>query len=211
MSDRERDDGPETDPADRRVRRLRAKAMDLLADARIHVQRIEEIGEHLGWTPDLVDGVGDHLYHAVVAQLDFAAKVVERSHFAAERFLQLRASRRGRDSFNRIDIRHPDDRVSFDFTVRNGSIRSTRVDVKVEFVPHWAVSVTVGARHLRAGQQTSVEITIAGSKADEGHGDRKVRLEPGVHPGEVRVVLENPDGHRVELRRRYFEVWVHKS
>jgi hypothetical protein len=209
MSDREREDGPEIDPADHRVRRLRAKAMDLLADARVHVQRLEEIGEHLGLTPDLVDGVGDHLYHAVVAQLDLAAKLAERSQVVAERFLQRRASPPPKDSFHRLEIRPPSKSASFHFTVRNGSLRATDVTVPVEFVPQWAVDVVVGAPHLKGGQQTSVEVTITAEKAPERDGARERKLEPGVHLGEVRVTLEHP-GHRVDLPRRYFEVWVYK-
>jgi len=94
MNDRDRDredpphvQPPAINPTDGRVRRLRDKAMDLLADARIHVQRLEEIGEHLGLTPDLVEGMGDDLYRAVVAQMDFAAKVFERTQIAAEHFI----------------------------------------------------------------------------------------------------------------------------
>ena len=207
MNDRDRDredrphvEPPAIDPTDRRVHRLRDKAMDLLADARIHVQRLEEIGEHLGLTPDLVEGMGDELYRAVVAQMDFAAKVFERSQVAAERFMQLHGPRRASGHFHRVDIRPPNDRGNFDFTVCNASSRSARVEVKIEFVPDGAAHDKVGTQHLKGGQQTSVEVEIAGSN-----------LKPGVHPGEVRVVLEHPDHHRVELPRQYFEVWVHKS
>jgi len=77
--------------------------------------------------------------------------------------------------------------------------------VKREFVPRKVVRVTPGAKHLKGGQQTSVEVVIDGSKAPEGRP-----LKPGVHPGEVHVVLVHSEGHRVELPRQYFEVWVHQ-
>jgi hypothetical protein len=199
MSDRRRDGRPEYDPADARVARLRDRAMDLLADATVHVQRLEEIGERLGLTPDLADGVGDHLYHAIVAQLDLAAKVVERSHVAAERVLQLGADRwSGESRFQRVDVKRGE-RARYAFTVRNASIRTAKVEVELRFVPSDAATVAIGTKTLHGRHSTSVEVTFDGAK-----------LGAGPHAGEVHVVLVHGVDQRLELPRRCFEVWVHE-
>jgi hypothetical protein len=207
MSDPERGGRPESDPTDERVEHLREKAMDLLADATVHVQRLEEIGERLGLTPDLVDGVGDHLYRAVVAQMDFAAKVMERSYVAAERLWQQRGSHRRSERFHRVDIRPGTLQGSFHFSVRNSSLRSADVEAHVTFVPKSAASIVVGSRHLHSKQETSVEVTIDGSKFLSPGGT----LVAAQHGGDVRTWLVHAGGQRIELPRTYFEVWVHVS
>jgi hypothetical protein len=207
MSDPERGSRPESDPTDERVEHLREKAMDLLADATVHVQRLEEIGERLGITPDLVEGVGDQLYRAAIAQMDFAAKVMERSFVAAERLWQSRGAHRRGERFHRVDIGPGATRASFHFTVRNASLRSADVEAHVAFVPKDAVSLVVGTRHLHSKQETSVEVTLDGSKL----------LAPGgtfvaaQHAGDVSAWLVHAGGQRIELPRTYFEVWVHAS
>ena len=201
MSDPQRGSLPEHNPTDARVVKLRGRAMDLLADATVHVQRLEEIGERLGLTPDLVDGVGDHLYQAVVAQLDLAAKVAERSHVAAERLLQLGVDRwRNEPRFVRVGVKSSG-KESFDFTVRNASLRAARVDVEVHFAPKDAVQPPrIGAKTLQGGRTTSVRITIDAS------GD-KLKSNT-TYTGEIHVVLVHAGDQRVELARRHFEVWV---
>jgi hypothetical protein len=198
MSDRQRGSRPEYNPTDARVVKLRERAMDLLADATVHVQRLEEIGERLGFTPDLADGVGDHLYTAIVAHLDLAAKVVERSQVAAERLVQLGADRwRNEPRFTRVEV-PSDGKKSFEFSVRNASIRTAMVEVSVHFAPKDAVDATrIGTKTLQSGRTTSVQITIDGTK-----------LKSETYAGEVRVVLVHAGDQRLELPCRFFEVWV---
>jgi hypothetical protein len=198
----DREDRPDVEPADRRAKELREKAMDLLAEASIHVQRLEEIGERLGLTPSLADGIGDHLYSAVVAQLDLAAKVVERSHVAAERLLQLGASRKQRRFF-RLELGADERSVRFHFDVHNASIRTATVEARVLFVPSLA-ELEIGNAHLQGRHQTSVEVTIHRSKQGVP------ALEAGVHFGEVAVALLHGGGQRVNLPPVRFEVWVRK-
>jgi hypothetical protein len=195
MNDQDGDDQPESEPADRRAKNLRERAMDLLADTSIHVQRLQEISERAGLAPDLLDGVGDRLYEMVIAQLDLAATVAERSHAAAERLLQYGASRK-QPRFHRLVLEPDQPSVRFDFSVHNASLRSAAVEAHVEFVPGGA-NYEVGHRHLPSGQHTSIEVTIHRSK-----------MEAGVHAGAVDVTLVHAGRQRVTLRRVGFEVWV---
>jgi hypothetical protein len=198
MTDRQRGSRPEHNPTDARVAKLRDRAMDLLADATVHVQRLEEIGERMGLKPDLADGVGDQLYTAIVAQLDLAATVVERSHVAAERLLQLGADRwRNEPRYIRVDVPR-DGKKRIEFTVRNASIRTATVDVSLRFAPKDAVGAPrIGAKTLQAGRTTTVQITIDGSM-----------LKSETYAGEIRVALVHAGGQRLELPCRFFEVWV---
>ncbi len=204
MSDPQDGSRPESDPTDERVKQLRDKALDTLADVAVHVQRLEEIGERLGITPELVDGVGEHLYRAVVAQMDFAAKVVERSYATAERLWQQRASLQRAERFHRVDIRPGAEMGDFHFTVCNSSLRSADVEVEVTFAPADAARVVVGTRHLHPQQETSVEVTIDGSKLKSGNAFVNAQ-----HGGDVRATLVHSGGQRIALPRTYFEVWVH--
>ena len=204
MSDPRDGSRPKSDPTDKRVKELREKAMDTLADVAVHVQRLEEIGERIGITPELVDGVGEHLYRAVVTQMDFAAKVVERSYEAAERLWQQGASMRRAERFFRVDIRPGSERADFHFTVCNSSLRSADVEVEVTFAPAKAASVVVGTRHLHPRQETSVEVTVDGSKLKKGRA-----FVSAQHGGDVRATLVHSGGQRIALPRTYFEVWVH--
>ena len=52
---------PKPRPADLTAKELRDRAMDLLAGAAVHAERIGSAAEKLGLTPDLLDGVGDYL------------------------------------------------------------------------------------------------------------------------------------------------------
>jgi hypothetical protein len=201
MGDRD-DERPDSVPADRRARQLRDRAMDLLADASVHVQRLEEIGERLGLTPDLVDGVGDHLYEAVVAQLDLAAKVMERSRVAAERLWQLGASRK-QDRFFRV-VLEPGGHVRFDFRVRNASIRAATVECETRFHRKHLVVTRVGNPNLKGREETSVEVTVYQQR------DGK-ELDEEVYHGDVDVTLVHGSHQRVKLPPVRFEVWVRKG
>ncbi|HEX7843621.1 MAG TPA: hypothetical protein VF469_39380, partial [Kofleriaceae bacterium] len=81
-------------PTDTRVQGLRERAMDLIADASIHAERINAAAARLGLTPDLLNGMGDQLYEAAVAQLDVASKILERSQAIVDRLFELGARRR---------------------------------------------------------------------------------------------------------------------
>ncbi|HEY6179349.1 MAG TPA: hypothetical protein VIX73_33070, partial [Kofleriaceae bacterium] len=91
--------------ADHKVQAIRSRALELLADAAIHAERINDAAARLGLSPDLVEGLGDHLYEAAVAQLDVASKILERSQAIADRLFDLGA--RQLDSrLMRIDVAH---------------------------------------------------------------------------------------------------------
>jgi hypothetical protein len=82
-------EGPRQKPADREAGAIRERAMGLLADAAVHAQRISAAAEKLGLTPDLVDGLGDQMYEAAVAQLDVVSKILERSQTIADRLIEI--------------------------------------------------------------------------------------------------------------------------
>src|SRR6185436_2098430 len=97
-------DSPRPSPADGKTRAIRERAMELLAGASLHAERIQAAAEKLGLTPDLLDGIGDHVYEAVVAQLDIASKVLERSQAIADRLLDLGGRRGGAGGLIRVDV-----------------------------------------------------------------------------------------------------------
>jgi hypothetical protein len=154
--------GPEQNPVDERAKRVRDRTMDLLADAAIHVQRIEDKAQKLGLSPELVDGVGDSLYEAVVTQLDLALKIVERSQTVVERLFALRLEKKQQRKLLRIDaVVGVANEVRQYVVVTNDAKCS--VDVKTVFKSASLAGRTTlkeGKAKLAPRQETAVEIEI---------------------------------------------------
>lgn len=190
---------PEPRPADQTAQVLRDRAMNLLADAAVHAERIGAAAERLGLTPDLLDGVGDQLYEAAVAQLDLAARILERAQSIADRLLDLGEQRFEARPLLRLDVK-PGEPVALRFVVHNAALQSARVDVAVEAAWDAAAPVVckVGQPQLPGRRQTSVELTIAPEQ-----------LKPReVYAGTVHISLEYDARRRVQLPDREFEIWV---
>jgi hypothetical protein len=198
-SDRpDRDSSLDQGPTDGKVQGLRGRAMDLIADASLHAERINAAAEKLGLTPDLLSGIGDQLYEAAVAQLDVASRILERSQAIVDRLFELGTRRADPGSaLTRLDVTRGEP-ASLRLVVRNASQQVATVSVVVECDGGLALAARVGRRQLDGGRETSVEIPIP---AD--------RVEPGkVYAGTVQLALVYDTVRRVELPRRDFEIWV---
>jgi hypothetical protein len=185
-------------PTDTRVQGLRERAMDLIADASIHAERINAAAARLGLTPDLLNGIGDQLYEAAVAQLDVASKILERSQAIADRLFELGTRRpEPATSLVRVDVTcgQPG---SLRFVVRNAAREAAAVQVVVECDGGLALAARVGRRQLDGGRETSVEIPIPTDQALPGK----------VYAGTAKLALIYATERRVELPRRDFEIWV---
>lgn len=195
-------DGSDLGPTDRKVQGLRERAMDLLADASIHAERINTAAESLGLTPDLLDGIGDQIYQAAVAQLDVASKILERSQAIVDRLFELGARRFDLGSglgsgLIRLDVTRGEP-AALRFAVRNAARDAAAVNVVVECDGGLRLAARVGRRQLDGGRETSVEIPIP---VDQ--------VEPGkVYAGTAQLALVYDPARRVELPRRDFEIWV---
>jgi hypothetical protein len=193
---------PKPRPADDTAHKLRDRAMNLLADAAIHAERIGSAAEKLGLTPDLLDGVGDQLYEAAVAQLDIASKILERSQAIADRLLDLGARRFEIRPLARFDV-GPGRPATLHFVVHNVSPK--RAVVEAELEADWDVAdkikPAIGRRQLAGGRQTMVEFVVP--------PDYLAR-EP-VYAGTARISLLYESGRRVRLPRHDFEVWVQRA
>jgi hypothetical protein len=188
---------PKQRPADLKARVIRERAMELLADASLHAERLQGAATRLGLTPDLLDGVGDQLYDAVVAQLDVASKVLERSQVLADRLVELAAGRCETGRLLRLDVERGRP-AHLRFVVHNASSRTAQVVIDVDWDGDPALAARVGRPLLPAGRETSVEIAIP---TDRVELDR-------VYAGTVRVRLVDDAQRAVELPRRDFEIWV---
>jgi hypothetical protein len=190
---------PSPRPADLTAQLLRERAMEMLAAATVHAERIGAAAEKLGLTPDLLDGVGDQLYDAAVAQLDLASKVLERAQSIADRLLDLGEKRFESRTLLRIDVADGGPAV-VRFDVCNPSLQSAKVVVTVnaEWEIDEEVERKVGQPQLPGKRQTSVEIKISPE-----HIKKRA-----VYAGTVRVALEYDAQHRVQLPDREFEIWV---
>src|SRR5205807_1846371 len=102
--------------------------LELLADAAVHAERINAAAARLGLTPDLVEGLGDHLYEAAVAQLDVASKILERSQAIVERLFDLGARQLEPGRLLRIDV-VPGQPAHVQFVVRNAALEAATVEV----------------------------------------------------------------------------------
>lgn len=188
---------PKHRPADGKAQVIRDRAMELLADASLHAERLGAAAARLGLTPDLLDGVGDQLYDAAVAQLDVASKILERSHAIAERLLELSGGRLEPSRLLRLDV-EPGAPAQLRFVVRNPSPRAAEVAVEVAWDGEAALRARIGRPQLPGGRETSVAIAIPGEC-----------LEPGrVYAGTATVRLADEANRRVELARHDFEIWV---
>ena len=182
--------------ADHKARALRARALELLADASLHAERINQAAERLGLTPDLVDGLGDHLYEAAVAQLDVASKILERSQAIADRLFDVGARQIEASRLMRIDVA-PGRPALVRFVVRNTAPGTAGVAVDATWDGGGELAARIGRSELAAGRETAVEIAIAGD-----------RLRPGrVYAGSAQVRLCYA-GRAIEPPRRDFEIWV---
>ncbi|HEY0992983.1 MAG TPA: hypothetical protein VGD80_38285, partial [Kofleriaceae bacterium] len=185
-------------PADLTAQRLRDRAMEMLAAATVHAERLGAAAEKLGLTPDLLDGVGDQLYDAAVAQLDLASKVLERAQSIADRLLDLGEKRFETRTLTRVDVKAGEP-AALRFVVENVSALSAKVVVTVDGA--WEVDEPIGRKigqeTLPGRRQTSVEISIS---AD--HIKKRA-----VYAGTVHVSLEY-DSRKVQLADREFEIWV---
>lgn len=194
--------GPDLGPTDRKVQGLRERAMDLIADASIHAERINAAAESLGLTPDLLGGIGDQLYQAAVAQLDVASKILERSQAIVDRLFELGARRfdpclGSGPGLTRLDVTRGEP-AALRFVVRNAARDAAAVNVVVECDGGLRLAARVGRRRLDGGRETSVEIPIP---VDQ--------VEPGkVYAGTAQLALVYDTARRVELPRRDFEIWV---
>lgn len=188
---------PDPGPADDRVQALRERAMDLVADASIHAERIHAAAEKLGLTPDLLNGIGDQLYQAAVAQLDVASKILERSQAIVDRLFELGTRRLEPSRLTRLDVTRGQP-ASLRFAVRNAAPEAATVHVVVEWDAGLPIAARVGRRQLQGGRETSVEIAIPTEHVEPGH----------VYAGAAQLALVYDDLRRVELPRRDFEIWV---
>jgi hypothetical protein len=187
---------PKPSHADRKAQVLRERALELLADASLHAERINAAAEKLGLTPDLLDGIGDHLYEAAVAQLDIASKILERSQAIAERLFELGARRVEPSRLVRVDVA-PCTLAQVRFVVRNPLSRTAEVVVDAAWDGGSPLQVRIGRPRLAAGRETSVEIaTTEGLAAGQ------------VYAGCARVRLTCEGHGAVELARHDFEIWV---
>lgn len=187
---------PDKNPTDDKVKRLRERTLDLVADAAVHVQRLDGVAKQLGLTPDLVDGLGDYLYEAAVAQLEVASKVLERSQGIADRLLELAGQRLATTRFARIDAQAGDP-ARFDFVIRNPSDHVATVEVEIEAADSQP-QAQVGQRQLPGRRETAVEIQLATAASDAGRVFAMV----------IRVYLVYERGRRVELAPHELELWV---
>jgi hypothetical protein len=188
--------------ADDAAQRLRDHALNLLADAAIHAERLGSAAEKLGLTPDLLDGVGDQLYEAAVAQLDIASKVLERSQVIADRLLELGERRFETRPLARFDVK-PGEAATLRFVVHNVSPKQANVKVELEadWDTHEKLEPTIGREQLAGGRQTMVEFVVPPS-----YLERRT-----VYAGTARISLFYESGRRVRLPRHDFEVWVHRA
>jgi len=190
---------PAHSPTDSKVKRIRERTMDLIADATVHAQRIDDAARRLGLTPDLVDGLGDEIYDAAVTQLDVASKILERSTVLVDRLLDLGLPRQHRRSlFHRVPAK-VDESTQIYLDVANTAEQTATV--KVEVVPepppkNVVPTVQIGQESLRGGRETAVEILIAPIKT------------AGVYPLVVKVSLVYPGGRRHALPENEYEIWV---
>lgn len=189
---------PDHGPTDTRVLGLRERAMDMIADASLHAERIHAAAERLGLTPDLLNGIGDQLYEAAVAQLDVASKILERSQAIVDRLFELGARRlEPASGLVRLDVTRGQP-GSLRLVVRNAAREAAAVEVVVECDGGLVLAARVGRRQLDGGRETSVEIPIPTDQ-----------VEPGkVYAGTATLALVYGTVRRVELPRRDFEIWV---
>lgn len=189
---------PNPRPADLTAQRLRDRAMEMLAAATVHAERIGAAAEKLGLTPDLLDGVGDQLYDAAVAQLDLASKILERAQSIADRLLDLGEKRFETRTLTRVDVEAGEPAV-LRFVVENVSALSAKVVITVDGT--WDVDEPIGRKvgqeTLPGRRQTSVEISISADHIKKC----------AVYAGTVHVSLDY-DSRKVQLADREFEIWV---
>jgi hypothetical protein len=189
---------PETNPADRKAEKIRERTLDLLANVAVHVQRMEDVARKLGLTADLVDGVGDYLYESVVAQLDLASKIVDRSQAVADRLLDLGAEKIESSRYLRIEGQVGTPARHF-FVVANASAKTAHVKVAIESASLGGrVSAKPGKSELPGRQETGVEIVIDTAGLDASR----------VYSGRIRVTLDYEVGGPRELPVRDFELWL---
>jgi len=188
--------GPEHEPADEKAKAVRERTMDLFAAASLHAERIGAAAAKLGLSSDLVDGLGDDLYEAAIAQLDVASKMLARSQAIAARLLEAGVDRSEPSRFVRLDVA-PGERAHVRFVVRNASAERATIEVRVEWNGPEGLRPRVGREELPAGRETSVEIAIPPAAA----GDP-------VRAGTARVWLAYDGARRVELPHHDFEIWV---
>ena len=182
---------------DGRARQLRERALDLLADASVHAERLNATAEKLGVTPALLDGLGDQLYEAAVAQLDVASKILERSQTIVDRLFELGARQLEASRLERIDV-EPDRPAQVRFVVRNRAPRDAQVEVEVEWDGAARLTPRIGREKLPGDRETSVEIVVPASGLARGR----------IYAGTARVRLRYAEQRTVELPRHDFEIWV---
>jgi len=195
MSEAER---PKKNPTDVKARDLRERAMDLVADAAIHAERLNGAARELGLTPDLVDGVGDYLYEAAVAQLDVASKILERSQVIADRLVDMASRRFETSRFTRVDVEHGHGGY-LRFVVHNGAGHEATVEVQVESERSVGHIVKIGRSQLPPNRDTSIQVEIESKN-----------LDPGAYAFLVQVWMRYRHA-RVALPTREFELWVVKT
>lgn len=190
-------EGPKQRGADDKAQAIRGRALELLADASIHAERIQAAAARLGLTPDLVDGLGDQLYEAAVAQLDVASKILERSQAIADRLFDLGARQGEPSRLMRIDVA-PGRPAHIRFVVRNTALGAASVDIAATWDGDGELAPRIGRPQLAGGRETAVEIAIDGE-----------RLRPGrIYAGSAEVRLRHDGGRSSQLRRHDFEIWV---
>lgn len=183
--------------ADRKAQAIRDRALELLAGASLHAQRVGDAATRLGLTPDLVDGLGDQLYEAAVAQLDIASKILERSQVIADRLFELGAARLEPSRLMRVDVEggRP---ASLRFVVRNASGSAADVAVDVTWDGPGPLAAQIGRAALAADRETWVEVRVPADRLELGK----------VYAGTARIRLTGGGGRAIELPCRDFEIWV---
>jgi hypothetical protein len=183
--------------ADHKARAIRARALELLADAATHAERINAAAARLGLTPDLVEGLGDHLYEAAVAQLDVASKILERSQAIVDRLFELGARQLEPSRLVRIDV-GPGRPAQVRFVVRNAAPEAAIVEVDATWDGAGELVPRIGRTELAGGRETAVEIAIAGDRLRRGQ----------VFAGTATPRLRYQTGRTIALPRHDFEIWV---
>lgn len=186
---------PDTKPGDAKARVVRERAMDLVAGAAIHAQRIEDAATRLGLTPDLVDGLGDALFDAAVTQLDVASRILERSQGLVDRLFDL-SSAKDKTCFERVDVTAGQP-GRIDLAVRNSRATTATVSVVVQW-SETGEKIRVGRPELPGNRETAIEITLPTTlSADQVYAMTvEVSLSYDVNVSCVRLPI------------REYEIWV---
>jgi len=187
---------PEHNPNDDKVKRLRARFLEIVADAAVRGERLDAIARRLGLTAELASGLGDDLYDAAVAQLEIVAKVLERSQGIADRLLALGERAPEGPRFARVDVAAGKP-VRYAFTVHNPAKQPATVQARLAPEDPRA-RLQIGQPTLPGGRDTALEVQLATGAKQAGEVIALV----------IEVTLAY-DGSRARvLPAQELEIWV---